>query len=364
MTGHQAALQELDRYARMCVRHSYDQYARHGTLHSKAEKAFEDPNVWKHKWVPDDFDIGEARNHPVFQHSFSPEQQLAWNHLQWGMEYTVVAQGERQIIVLNNYAVRQYKDVLPSIVDLEHRESYEEVDHIQAFEVVLEGLRSRYFPHKAGALWSKPASGFGSNRLNSVVRHTIGVAAEKMLGANFPVLFFLTRGLKTHNFKPFENAIATFDDGHEGMKMISHLHRLDESRHMATALYIARLSTEVLDTLPRESQFLFKMAVKAAFPANRQADYRLSYWKTVLDEAVIFQDIPRAERDALFDHITTRTHANLTHLHDRQTHLTRQANKRIIEECALSPEFKRLFVAQMRKDPVYKNLVDAVELPN
>lgn len=364
MSAHEAALQELDRYAKMAVRHSYDQYAKHGTLHQKAIEAFEDARVWEYRWVPDDFDLGEARNHWVYQQRFSEAQKLAWNHLQWGLDYTVVGQGERQIIVLNNYAVSGYQRVLPSVVELEKRESFEEIDHLQAFGLVLEGLRARYFPHRKGALWSKPASGFGNGSVNKLVRHAIGLAAQRMLGPNFPTLFFLTRGMKTHNFKPFENSIATYDEGHPGIKMISHLHRLDESRHMATSLNLAVHSNAVLDALPSESALLFRAAVNAAYPPGRQSDYRLSYWRDVLDEAVIFQDIAKEEREELFRHIADRVPANLEVLHHRQAFLTRNANKRIVEECGLSPEFKKIFVDMLRRDPAYRAIVDAVELPN
>ncbi|MCA9639220.1 MAG: hypothetical protein KC492_00965, partial [Myxococcales bacterium] len=202
----QAAIRELDSYAKMCVRHSLTQYEKHGTLHEKAVDAFNDVDVWKHPWVPDDFDLGEAHKHPVYQDVFTEAQRLAFNQLQWGLEYSVVGQGERQIIVLNNWAVRSYRRVIPSVVELEQRESFEEVDHVDAFEVMLEGLRARYFPHRDTALRACSPSGFANPRINKVARHLIGAAGHKLLGKNFPALFFLIRGLKTHNFKPFENA--------------------------------------------------------------------------------------------------------------------------------------------------------------
>lgn len=358
-----AALRELDDYARMTLRHSYNQYAKHGTLHSKALEAFEDDSVWRHPWVPDDLDIGEAADHPVYQERFTPEQRLAWNHLQWGLEYTRVAGGERQIIVLNNYAVKRYANVLPSIVELERRESFEEVDHIDAFMVVLEGLRSRYFPNLDQAVWSSPASGFSSERLNQIVRHGIGMLAHRVLGANFPTLFFLTRGMKTHDFKPLENAIASNPDGHQGLKTISHLHRLDESRHMATALNLARLSNLVLDELPRESRWVIKAAIRAAWPPGRLVEYRIAYWRTVLEKSPTFANLAKEEREALLDHIRERTTRRAEGaMHERQQKLTRMANKRIVEECGLDAETKRFFVEELRADPVYRHFVEAVEL--
>jgi hypothetical protein len=360
----ESALEELSSYCDMAVRHSYDQYEKHGTLLSKAVAAFNDASVWEEKWVPDDFDVCEARSHEVFQHRFSREQKLAWNHLQWGLDYTNVAQGERQIIVLNNYAVKAYGHVLPAVCELERRESFEETDHISAFMVVMEGIRQRYFKSSKAAPSSMSASGFSNDAINRLARTAMGTMANFLLGSNFPTLFFLARGMKTHGFKPFENAITSFEEGHKVMRMISHLHRLDESRHMATSLNLARLSNDVLDTVPRDNRLLFRAAVKAAFPPGRSSTYRLAYWRNVLDTSTIYADIPKEEKESLYRHLEDRITANLQALHDVQTRLTRQANKRIVEDCGLSPAMKREFVDVMRRDPAYAATVDAVRLEN
>jgi len=357
----ESALAELRAYCDVAVRHSYDQYEKHGTLHEKAHIAFHDEAVWKQTWVPDEFDVTDARLHPVFQETFTDRQRLAWNHFMWALDYSSIAQGERQIIVLNNFAVQHYGRVLPSVVELERRESFEETDHISAFAMVIEGVRQRYVGGEK-PIWSVAASGFGSNSVNTVVRQAIGRLGNFVMGSNFPTLFFLARGMKTHGMKPFENAITRFEGGHKAIRMISHLHRLDESRHMATSLYLAQLSAAALDTMPKDNAFIFKQAVKAAFPPGRSSLYRLDYWRRVLDTADVYADVPKEEKDALFAHMSERIEANLASLHTVQTHVTRQANKRIVEECGLSPEMKRLFVEVMRQDPAYAATVDAVVL--
>lgn len=356
----QNALTELDSYADMTIAHSKRQYEKHGTLHDVAKKAFASADIWNHPWVPADFDIGLTHKHPLFS-QFTEAQKLAWNHLQWGLEYTVVGQGERQIITLNNYAVSQYAPILPSVVELEKRECFEEVDHLAAFQEGLDALHHKYLSHRSSSLWSIPASGFASERLNKKYRSLLGLLANHLLGSNFPTLFFLTRGMKTHHFKPFENAIAHNPETPEGIREVSHLHRLDESRHMATALYIARLSNEILDKVPNDSRLLFELAIRAAWPKNRMWEYRVQYWSNAL-EAPIFDDLSRPDKQALLAHIKTHTAASLRQLHPRQMRLTRQANKRIIEESGLSPKMKRLFVQILRKDDQHAPLVDAVQL--
>ncbi len=362
MTATTRALSELETYCRIALKHSYDQYEKHGTLHSKAAIAFHDPTVWEEQWVPADFDVCEARTSPVWD-TFSREQKLGWNHLQWCLDYSAVAQGERQIIVLNRFAASDYARVLPSVCELEERESFEEIDHIEAFTMIIDACRDRYFRGRKESLWSIPASGVGSERVNRRIRGAIGTLGKHLLGSNFPTLYFLARGMKTHGFKPFENAITTSDETHGAMKTISQLHRLDESRHMATSLNLARLSTSVLDTVPKDNLLVFKAACQAAFPRGRSADYRLSYWKRVLDESTLYADIPAENKQALYQHLETRISANLTGLHELQTRLTRQANKRIIEDCGLSPAMKRVFLEHMRADPAYAATVDAVRLP-
>jgi uncharacterized protein YciW len=352
---------ELRQYCELSVRHSHDQYEKHGTLHEKAADAFTDASVWGWKWIPDDFDMTEARHHPVWQ-AWTDAQKLAWNHLEWCMEYSAVAQGERQIVVLNNYAVANFAHTLPCVVDLQRRESYEETDHVAAFKMVIEACHARYFPKGTEPVWSVPASGLTNPTANRVFRKVMGVLGDHLLGSNFPTLFFLARGMKTHGFKPFENAIARYEDGHKTMRMIAYLHRLDESRHMATSLNLARLSTAVLDELPKDNRLLFTIAVNAAFPSGRSHLYPLSYWRRVLDGASVYADVPRHAKDELLRHMESRLQANLSQLHQVQVPITRQANKRIVEDCGLSKPMKQLFVDILRRDPAYACTIDAVDL--
>ena len=358
------ALRELDRFARMNVQHSQVQYEREGTLHAKAQAFFVDPQAWNRPWVPWDYDLGRAFEHPVFTDRFTPAQRLAWNHLQWGLDYSIVGRGELQIIVINKHAVAAFAQVLPSMVQLEERESFEEIDHFAAFRTGIEALWRRYLPTRRQPLYAQSPSGVRSEAANKVLRHVFGVMGRAMLGNHFPALYFLARGLKTHNFKPFENGIATFEEAPDGVRDISHLHRLDESRHMATSLWIAKHANEVLDQVPHESRTLVKAAARAAWPPGRMAESRIGYWRAVLDQAPIYANVPAEERRALLAHVAEHTRQGLSSLHARQESLTRQANKRIVEECGLPLPLKQAFIDALRADPATAPLVDAVQLPS
>lgn len=358
----QSAIAELDRYAKMNVRHSQDQYAKHGTLHSVAEQAF-DPNskaLWSKPWVPLDFDIGNPYNHPVYER-FSEAQKLAWNHLEWAYNYEIVAAGEKQIIVLNNYAVRQYRDILPSVVELEERESFEEIDHVDAFQTGLDAIYERYLPGIKQNITALSPSGFRQQHINRLIRHMTGRVANKLLGPNFPTLFFLIRTIKTVSFKGMENSIAMFDEAPELLRRVSHLHRLDESRHQATALKLSKLSQEILEQTSWESKRLFKLAIHSAWPENRMLEARMRFWKLALFDGAIFANIPLEDKTAFFNHICRQATQNSLSLHPRQVTMTQQVTKRAVTESGLSPEFKQIFVDVLRDDPIHRNLVEAID---
>ena len=140
--------------------------------------------------------------------------------------------------------------------------------------------------------------------------------------------------MKTHNFKPFENA-ANHTETPKGIREVSHLHRLDESRHMATALYIARLSNQILDKTPHDSRLCLKTASDPLGPKTECRIPRPLLDKCTLCPHIQFHSKRRSKR--LIGPHQNHTAASLTKLHPRQTRLT-QANKRIVEQSGLSPK--------------------------
>lgn len=151
-----------------------------------------------------------------------------------------------------------------------------------------------------------------------------------------------------------------FDEAPDLLRQVSHLHRLDESRHQATALKLSKLSQEVLDKTSWESKRLFKLAIHSAWPENRMLEARKRFWKLALFDGAIFANVPLEDKTALFNHICMQATQNSLSLHPRQVTMTQQVTKRAVSESGLSPEFKRLFVDVLRKDPVHRNLVDAI----
>ena len=120
------------------------------------------------------------------------------------------------------------------IVELEE-ESFEEVDHLDAFKRLrCTSPDSPHLPDVSGQY----CSGFQSDRLNC----SLSLASwQSILGS---ILSTSSSSLGSqHGLQPFEN-VAQFDEAPKWVSQVSHLHRLDESRHMATTLQIAKLSKE------------------------------------------------------------------------------------------------------------------------
>ena len=67
-----------------------------------------------------------------------------------------------------------------------------------------------------------------------------------------------------------------------------------------------------------------------------------------LDKEMIEVEIEKEDKDHLFSHISSNITNSLQQLHERQTKLTRQANKKIVELAGLSPKMKHCFVDTLR----------------
>jgi len=354
------SLEQLDKYCKRTLIRSTRQHERFGSLEDEAHRALANPGIWDHEWAPPELDYGRAAEHPVHQ-AFTREQKLAWSHLHWVMDYITVAQGEQQVVILNGMAARRFAAVCPSVCALQERESAEEADHVAAFFLVKDAVEARYFPRDV-PLRVDATSGTRSGRLNRGIRWLIGEGADRIFGSNFPTLFFMTRGMKSHAFKPFEIAYSRHEPSHPAIRALSELHGWDESRHIASAQHLARLANPILDAVPQENQFLFRLAMERLWPRGRVVDYRASYWRRCLAHATVFASVPSEDREALADHIERQLPRSLAALHPLQETLVAKTNRRMVEESGLSPELKREFVGFLRADPTQASVVSSVRI--
>ena len=88
---------------------------------------------------------------------------------------------------------------------------------------------------------------------------------------------------------------------------------------------------------------------------------RTRFWKLALFEGDIFANIPVEDKIDFFNHICLSASQNSLSLHPRQVTMTQQVTKRAVTESGLSPEFKQIFVDVLRKDPIHRNLVEAID---
>ena len=158
-----------------------------------------------------------------------------------------------------------------------------------------------------------------------------------------------------------ENSIAMFDEAPELLRRVSHLHRLDESRHQATALKLSKLSQEILEQTKLGVETTLQTCHPQCLVENRMLEARIRFWKLALFDGAIFANIPLEDKTAFFNHICRQATKNSLSLHPRQVTMTQQVTKRAVTESGLSPEFKQIFVDVLRNDPIHRNLVEAID---
>jgi len=355
-------LETLDAYCRKTLLRSSRYHERWGALVEQAHRTLQDPTIWDFEWAPSELDLGVAAAPPVYAASIAAEQRRAWSHLQWTLDYITVAQGEQQVIVMNGLAAKRFRTVCPSVCELQDRESDEEADHVAGFFAIKDAVQERYFP-RGYRLQVQATSGTSSGRLNRSLRWLIGQGADRIFGSNFPTLFFLTRGMKSHTFKPFEIAYSRHERSHPAIRELSVMHGWDESRHIATAQHLSRLSAPLLGAAPQENQLLFKMAMQRLWPRDRLVQYRVDFWRRCLSDSAVFATVPAEERALLLQHVATNIERSVRRLHPLQESMVRKSNRRIVEECGLSPRLKREFVGFLRSDPSQCAVVESVRVP-
>lgn len=356
------AIDDLNGWCERAMRRSKRQTDRHGGLVPIAEQALLDPTLFDEAWFPTELDHGCAADHWVWQDRFSREQKNAWSHLVWLVEYMTVREGELQLLVLNNLAARRYADQLPAVVDLQERETEEERDHAESFRLLAEAAWAKHMLPGVPQP-STRTSGLASPGLNRIFRRVAGEVADKLLGPNFPVFFFLIRGMKSHIFKPFEASLGRWDEGHPTVRRISVLHGQDESRHIATAHYLASRSTEALKAAPIEHTRLLRLATRAAFPVGRMEGNRQTFWTTVLNHSRVFSNIPAEEREQLLQHVLASHRESFHELHHANRAFIQRSNRKILADCSFSDTAKTAIVDALRADPATASLVDGLDLP-
>ena len=348
---------ELDAYCRRTLTRSHRQFGRDGSLVEQARRALDEPSIWTLPWAPAECDFGAAAEHPTWHEHFDDAQRLAWTHLAWALDYFTVSQGEGQLIRMNVHAARAMGDQLPAVVELERRESEEERDHIACFRLVVGAVWRRYLPG-LGRPPVPPTSGLSSGVFGERAQDVMGPVARRLLGQDFPPLFFLARGIKSHGFKPFEVAMSRFEESPAAIRRISAMHGQDESRHIASAHHLARLGRSLSRRTSTQSQWLFELALRALFPSGRLDGSRYVYWRYVLDRAPIFASVPPAARDALFEHVRARHGDRMGGASDRYS-MIRKSNGNLIDGADLPAGRRAAFLEHMRSDPMYARLVAA-----
>ena len=107
-----------------------------------------------------------------------------------------------------------------------------------AFQHILHAIAS-YYQFRHVRLATKPAQ----QALRS--RRCLG-ALSAYFGADYIATYFLGRGIINYMGNAFERAIARLRTSNRAVHHLSHLHAIDESKHMAASRYFASAAHELI----------------------------------------------------------------------------------------------------------------------
>jgi hypothetical protein len=283
--------------------------------------------------VPEEMSLGF---HTPWWVHYGEEQRLALNHWIYMLMYYRISDGER-FVVLANAAVADFLQGLePEVAGLLRLEVEEELDHIEAFERVravltrlhgVEGLRMPVKPLRPYLV--------APRTLRFLTRH---------FGADFLAAYYLGRGIVNHLGKAFETQVEAVDGGTSALARMSHLHTVDENRHMAVSRMMAACAHGLVERR-RHTSALYEALHHAL--QNVMVTYTLSDRLTksqeramsshVLPRMRALREVPREQLEATID-------AHFTGLNGlervRNTFMPR-FNQRLMERACLDPGDKR-----------------------
>ncbi|WP_434391021.1 hypothetical protein [Melittangium boletus] len=289
--------------------------------------------AWDRPLVPEPLSLGF---HTPWWALYDEEQRLALNHWIYMLMYYRISDGER-FVVASNRAVADFLDgVDADVAGLLRLEADEEEDHIAAFERVRAVLTRR---HGVEGLRMpvKPL------RPYLVSRRTLRFLCERF-GADFVASYYLGRGIVNHLGKAFETQVETVDAGASALARLSHLHTVDENRHMAVSRMMAACTHGLVERRKHTSALyealhhgLQHVMVRYTLSDSLTKRQERAMSLHVLPRMRALRHVPPEQLEATID-------AHFTGLNGlervRNTFMPR-FNQRILERACLAPEDKR-----------------------
>lgn len=283
--------------------------------------------------VPEELSLGF---HTPWWRHYGDEQRLALNHWVYMLMYYRISDGERFVVLTNPVVADFLQGLEPEIAGLLRLEAEEEVDHISAFERVREVL-TRLHGVDGLPMPVKPLRRYivSTRTVRFLTRH---------FGADFVAAYYLGRGLVNHLGKAFETQVEVVEGGRSVLARLSHLHTVDENRHMAVSRMMAAC-THALVERRRHTSALYEALHHAL--QQVMVTYTLSDRLTKAQErAMSLRVVPRmrALRSVPYEQLEATIDAHFTGLNGLErarNAFVPRFNQRLLERACLSLEDKR-----------------------
>lgn len=292
--------------------------------------------------IPEDMTLGY---YTPWYNDLSDAEKLALNHWVYFLHYSRIVAGE-QFVHRSNAAVAScLSEAMPVLSQLLLRENAEERDHMAAFQPILHAIAA-YYQFGPSRLATKPAQqALRSQRL----LHTLST----YFGADYIATYFLGRGIINHMGNAFERAIARLNTSNHAVHYLSHLHAIDESKHMAASRYFASAARELVPTRGQSGRLydllhygLRKISVTYTFSERltKRQEKAMSY--QVIPRMPVFRARPHAFLAALIEgHFTS-----LSGVERAKNAVIGKGNQAILDQAALSTGHKEQWLRWMRAD--------------
>lgn len=300
------------------------------------------PAMFADLLVPEDMTLGY---YTPWYNDLSDAEKLALNHWIYFLHYSRIVAGE-QFVHRSNAAVAScLSDAMPELRQLLRRENAEERDHMAAFQYILHAIADHYqFGHSR--LVTKPAQ-------QALRGRRLLHAVSTFFGTDYIATYFLGRGIINHMGNAFERAIARLRTSNRAVHYLSHLHAIDESKHMAASRYFASAARELGPTRGHGGPLydllhygLRKISVTYTFSEGltKRQEKAMSY--QVIPRMPVFRERPRAFLatliEAHFDSVSGVERA--------KNAVIGKVNQAILEQAALSTTHKAQWLRWMRAD--------------
>ena len=293
------------------------------------------------RWVvPEDMSLGY---YTPYWEELREEERRALNHWIYALTYSRIRNGECYVLKTNAAISAYLRPHAPALADLLDRESAEEVDHVDAFDLA----RGRVCEVIGLGDWRWP-----TKRGNGVISSPTAIRGLlRSFGSDYVVAYFLGRGLANHMGKGFEAPIARDAEGCAATRELSLQHTLDESHHMAVSGLMAAAAPELVpESSPRRGPVYRRL-----FRGLQQGIVRYTFGQTIyksherrLSHAALARVPALAKRSAAFRRELVEAHFDATSgLERSRNKVMPRPNRRLLDGAALCDEDRQLWEEEL-----------------